>query len=333
MILTKGPLLHTPLWQQELARAVTCRRELLRRLGLPPPEDPEHSPEEGFPLRVPESFISRMEPGNPRDPLLLQVLPQEQERLSPPGYHTDPVGDGEALAAPGLLHKYHGRVLLVAGRSCALHCRFCFRRHFPYREAAPHSDRWDAALEYIAADPTISEVILSGGDPLTLSDGRLARLAAGLDSIPHLRRIRIHSRLPVVLPSRVSDPLLEWLGRTRLQPVVVIHANHPNEIDGEVGQALRRLAAAGIMLLNQTVLLRGINDRAETLAALSETLWQARVAPYYLHLLDRVQGAAHFATGASRARALHRRMRDMLPGYLIPRLVRERAGAPAKLAL
>ncbi|HFC53087.1 MAG TPA: KamA family radical SAM protein, partial [Gammaproteobacteria bacterium] len=249
MIPTKEPLLHTPAWQQELARAVTCRRELLRRLGLSA-EDAECSAEQEFPLRVPEGFISRMEPGNPRDPLLLQVLPQRREQLSPPGYHTDPVGDGDALAAPGLIHKYRGRVLLVASRTCALHCRFCFRRHFPYREAIPHPDRWGSALEYIAANPTISEVILSGGDPLTLSDGRLARLAAGLEPIPHLRRIRIHTRLPVVLPSRVNDALLDWLGQTRLQPVVVIHANHPNEIDGEVGHALRRLAAAGIMLLN-----------------------------------------------------------------------------------
>ncbi len=332
MIPAKEPLLHTPPWQQEMARAVTCRRDLLRRVGVDH-ADRECSAEEEFPLRVPDSFISRMEPGNPRDPLLLQVLPQQQERLCPPGYHSDPVGDGAAMAAPGVIHKYHGRVLLIASRTCALHCRFCFRRHFPYHETTPRPAEWRAALEYIDADPTISEVILSGGDPLTLSDGRLADLAARLDAIPHLQRLRVHTRLPVVLPSRVDGALLGWLGQTRLQPVLVVHANHPNEIDREVRHALQRLAAEGIMLLNQTVLLQGINDRAETLAALSEALWRARVAPYYLHLLDRVRGAAHFATGEPRARVLHKRLRDMLPGYLVPRLVREQAGAPAKLAV
>ncbi len=332
MIPTKDQLLHTPPWQQELARAVTSRRELLDSLGLPD-TGADRSAQDGFPLRVPHSFISRMEPGNPRDPLLLQVLPQPQELLSPPGYHTDPVGDGAAMAVPGVIHKYHGRVLLLASGGCALHCRYCFRRHFPYHEANPRPGEWRSALRYIGADRSIREVILSGGDPLLLSDRRLTELITRLAEIPHLRHLRIHTRLPVVLPSRVDDRLLGWLNHTRLRPVVVIHTNHPNEIDREVRQALERLAACGIMLLNQTVLLKGINDRSETLAALSETLWEARVTPYYLHLLDRVQGAAHFDTGESRARALHRQLRERLPGYLVPRLVREQAGSPAKLPL
>ncbi len=283
-----------------------------------------------FPLRVPESFIARMEPGNLRDPLLLQVLPHNQETRLVPGYHQDPVGDQASMVVPGVIHKYRGRVLLIAAASCALHCRYCFRRHFPYAEANPKSDQWGRALDYIASDSTVNEVILSGGDPLLLADSRLSVLIGRLETIPHLRRVRIHTRLPVVLPSRVNKTLLRWLGQGRLQMVMVIHANHPNELDETVHVALQKIATAGVTLLNQSVLLKGVNDRVETLNELSEILFSAGVLPYYLHLLDKVQGAAHFEVSEERALSLVEAMRSSLSGYLVPRLVRERQGAPAK---
>lgn len=329
MIPTKPELLHTAPWQREMAKAVTEPQELIRRLDLPcSAVDLEANSD--FPLRVPESFIARMEQGNPRDPLLLQVLPQGRETRFVSGYHLDPVGDQASMAVPGVIHKYRGRVLLVATASCALHCRYCFRRHFPYADANPKSDQWRAALSYIAGDSTIREVILSGGDPLLLSDSRLSNLIDRLETIPHLRRVRIHTRLPVILPSRVDGALLRWLGKGRLPMVMVIHANHPNELDGTVGQVLQKIAAAGVTLLNQSVLLKGINDRVETLNNLSEMLFSAGVTPYYLHLLDKVQGAAHFDVGEEAALSLMEAMRNSLPGYLVPRLVREREGAPAK---
>ncbi len=312
-----------------MARAVTDPQELLQRLDLPRSTvDPGANRD--FPLRVPESFIARMERGNPRDPLLLQVLPHNLETRAVPGYRRDPVGDQASMVAPGVIHKYSGRVLLIAAASCALHCRYCFRRHFPYAEANPKSDQWEAALNYIASDSTISEVILSGGDPLLLADSRLSSLIGRLETISHLRRVRIHTRLPVVLPSRVDEALLRWLGERRLRMVMVIHANHPNELDGTVRGVLQQISAAGVTLLNQSVLLKGINDQVTALSDLSEKLFSAGVLPYYLHLLDKVQGAAHFDVSEEIALSLTESMRDSLPGYLVPRLVREREGAPAK---
>jgi len=286
-----------------------------------------------------------MQKGNPRDPLLRQVLPVAEEDIVSPGYTKDPLGECHALRAPGLLQKYQGRVLLMTTSACAVHCRYCFRRHFPHGNAhiespvTPENKRgrgvsgrnFGAALTYIRQDDTIREVILSGGDPLCLSDERLAALAIGFADIPHVQRLRIHTRMPIVLPERVDDALLAWLTETCLQTVMVIHANHPNEIDDQVERALTLLRAAGITLLNQSVLLRGVNDHEDTLAALSERLFAAGVLPYYLHLLDPVSGAAHFAVEQQRAREIMAGLRSRLPGYLVPRLVREVAGARYKI--
>ena len=323
-----------PNWRQELADAVSDPAELLALLAL----DQRHLPAiraaaQRFPLRVPRGFIARMRRGDPHDPLLRQVLPLGAELDANAGFVADPVGDLASARAPGLLAKYHGRALLVATGACGVHCRYCFRREFPYAEANPRADDWRAALDAIAADPTLTEVILSGGDPLSLSDRRLAELVARLDAIPHLTRLRIHTRQPIVLPSRVDSALLGWLGATRLRTVVVLHVNHANEIDHAVRAAAVALAASGATLLNQSVLLRGVNDSAAALAELSEALFAAGVLPYYLHQLDRVTGATHFAVPDGEALALHAAAAERLPGYLVPRLVREVAGAARKLPL
>jgi EF-P beta-lysylation protein EpmB len=274
-----------------------------------------------------------MRRGDAHDPLLRQVLPLGLELDAAPGYGRDPVGDLDSRAGPGVLHKYRGRALLVTTGACAINCRYCFRRHFPYEEENASRGGFAPALEALRSDTSITEVILSGGDPLTLGDRRLAALFGELASIAHLRRVRLHTRLPVVLPGRIAAGFLEPWSAVRLQKVVVVHANHANEIDGSVREAFARLAAAGSTLLNQSVLLRGINDDAEVLAELSETLFAAGVLPYYLHLLDRVAGAAHFDVPEQAARELWSDLSARLPGYLVPRLVREIPGAPAKTML
>ncbi|MBI3775513.1 MAG: EF-P beta-lysylation protein EpmB [Gammaproteobacteria bacterium] len=318
-------------WQAELARAVKDPAELLRMLELDDDLLPQaRRAAELFPLRVPRGFITRMRKGDVLDPLLLQVLPLDRELEVTPDFSTDPVGDLAAMTVPGVLHKYHGRVLLVLTGACAVHCRYCFRRHFPYSEANPATDHWSAALDYIRADPSIREVILSGGDPLALSDARLAELVAQLDTIPQLQRLRIHTRVPVVLPERVDAALLQWLTSTRLAVVMVLHVNHARELDATTHTAFAELERAGVRLYNQAVLLRGINDTAQALQDLSEALFAARVTPYYLHLLDRVSGAAHFEISEARARTLMDEIHTRLPGYLVPRLVREAAAAPYK---
>lgn len=305
--------------------------ELLDRLGLDPALLPAaRRAAELFPLRVPLAFVERMRPGDPRDPLLRQVLPLEDELAEVPGFAADPVGDDAALVAGGVLHKYRGRALLVTTGACAVHCRYCFRRHFPYADANASADGWQSALAYLRSQPDVSEVILSGGDPLTLSDRRLKALADALADIPHLRRLRVHTRLPIMNPARIDDALLDWLAGTRLDPVMVIHANHANEIDATVAEALARLGSRGVTLLNQAVLMRGVNDSADALADLSERLFEAGVLPYYLHLLDRVRGAAHFEVPEAEAVALHAEVAARLPGYLVPKLVREIAGEPGK---
>ncbi|HET7569402.1 MAG TPA: EF-P beta-lysylation protein EpmB [Gammaproteobacteria bacterium] len=319
-------------WQTELQQAVTDPAELLSMLALDPGLlSGARAATELFPLRVPRGFVARMRIGDPHDPLLRQVLPVDAETAPAPGFTIDPVGDIASAARPGLLHKYHGRVLLVATGACAVNCRYCFRRHFPYADENPRTGRWRDALAYIRADVTISEVILSGGDPLSLADRRLAELAAAIAAIPHVRRLRIHTRQPVVLPSRIDQAFLDWFAPLPMQKAIVVHVNHANEVDTAVGAAFAALKDAGATLFNQSVLLRGVNDSADCLAALSETLFAAAVIPYYLHLLDRVAGAAHFEVPESRALALHRELRRRLPGYLVPRLVREQAGAPSKL--
>lgn len=318
-------------WQQALADAVTDPAELCRLLDLDPALVPgAWQAAKGFALRVPRGFVSRMKRGDPRDPLLLQVLPLAAELQQAGGFSLDPVGDMASRAGAGILHKYHGRALLVATGACAVHCRYCFRRHFPYAEESALADGWRDAIDHLRADPSISEIILSGGDPLSLSDRRLKQLTDALQSAAHIRRLRIHTRYPVVLPERVDDGLLQWLSGLPLQKVVVIHANHANELDPSVAAACRDLAGAGATLLNQAVLLAGVNDSVPALAELSEALFAIEVLPYYLHLLDRVQGAAHFEIDESTALRLHEELMHRLPGYLVPRLVREVPGAASK---
>ncbi len=286
-----------------------------------------------FPLRVPRGYAARMRKSDPHDPLLLQVWPAPDEANDVPGFGLDAVGDLPRLRDGGIVHKYQGRVLVMATGACAVHCRYCFRRHFPYGEHLAARDHWREALQTIAGDPSIREVILSGGDPLSLSDDKLASFAEALDAIPHLRRLRIHTRQPVVLPERVDDRLLHWLGRGRLQKIMVLHVNHAHELDASVATALQPLRAIGVSLLNQSVLLRNINDDADTLTALSERLSECGILPYYVHLLDRVRGAAHFEVTEDLARALMRELALRLPGYLVPRLVREEPGKTSKTAI
>ncbi len=321
-----------PEWQRELAEGFHHPGELLRFLGLPS-ERWDRRASVAFPFRVPRAFATRMRPGDPHDPLLLQVLPRSEENRETPGFVTDPVGDASAEVAPGVLHKYQGRVLLITTGACAVHCRYCFRRQFPYPKRQLTASRWQTALEYIRRRRDIREVILSGGDPLVLSDERLQRMIEDLAAIPHLHRLRIHSRLPIVLPSRINDGLLTALTSTRFSPVMVVHANHGNEIDAAVKNAVARLRDRHVTVLNQSTLLAGINDRTETLVALQETLFAAGILPYYLHLLDRAQGTAHFEVAPARARALHEDLRRRLPGYLVPRLARDLPNAPYKITL
>jgi L-lysine 2,3-aminomutase len=320
-------------WQRELAQAISSPRELIEALGLPATLlGAAERASASFRVRVPRGYLARMRHGDASDPLLRQVLPLGEELESVPGFAPDPLDEASALAAPGLLHKYHGRALLITTGACAIHCRYCFRREFPYAEHSG-AQHWRTALAHVAADATLSELILSGGDPLTLSDARLTALTRALAPIRHLRRLRVHTRLPIVLPSRVSSGLIEWLGTLPWPVVLVLHANHANEIDASVQAACERLRAAGVTLLNQTVLLRGVNDDPAVLAALSERLLGAGVLPYYLHLLDRVRGTAHFAVDEARAQAIAGELAARLPGYLVPRLVREQPHAVAKVQL
>ncbi len=324
-----------PDWKLELRQAFTRPEALRAFLGLPavPQSSSTASPAQGFRLLVPRGFAALMEPGNPDDPLLRQVLPLPVEDEFHPGFSVDPVGDSRAALAPGLLQKYRGRALLVSTPACAVHCRYCFRRQYPYAHAALSADGGTAALAAIAANPTITEVILSGGDPLMLDDEPLATLIEALSAIPHLQRLRIHTRLPVVLPVRITPALCRVLEPRRLHLVVVIHANHPRELSDAAGEALDRLRGVGAVLLNQSVLLRGVNDSPDTLCDLSERLFRCSVVPYYLHLLDRVQGAAHFEVQEAEARHLMSVLRLRLPGYLVPRLVREGVGTASKIPI
>jgi len=271
-----------------------------------------------------------MRRGDRHDPLLLQVLPVLAELDEVPGFVIDAVGDMSAREARGVLHKYEGRALLIASGSCAVNCRYCFRRHFPYGEEMAAANQWREALGYLAKETSITELILSGGDPLSLATHKLAELTAGIAAFPHVKRLRIHSRLPIVLPERIDDAFIQWLADLPLQKVMVIHANHANEFDAEVDAAMARLRAAGCTLLNQSVLLAGVNDSAEALAELSERMFAAGVLPYYLHQLDKVAGTAHFEVKDNRALAMMETLRARLPGYLVPKLVREVEGDASK---
>lgn len=325
------PLWQTRTWQEQLADVVRDPAELLALLGLDTQLLPEaETAARGFPLRVPRAFIARMRHGDPADPLLRQVLPLGLELREVPGFVADPLHEADSNPCPGLVHKYASRVLLIAARACAVHCRYCFRRHFPYGDNAPSREEWRQALDYIAAHPEVNEVILSGGDPLAASDRYLHWLVEALADIPHLTRLRLHSRLPVVIPDRLDDACLDWMTATRLKPVLVLHANHARELNDEVAAACARARNRGLWLLNQAVLLRGVNDSADALAALSERLFTIDVQPYYLHLLDHVAGAAHFLVDDDEAHRLMRALAARLPGFLLPRLVREIAGEPGK---
>lgn len=307
---------------------------LLSALGLDPGlVSGAVSASETFAFRVPWSYIRRMRPGDLNDPLLRQVLPLSEELTLHAGYVSDPLDERNAVRAPGLLHKYQGRALLITTSACAVHCRYCFRREFPYAEQRSDSARWSEAIAAIAEDTSIEEIILSGGDPLSLSDRRLQSLTDSLARIGHIRRVRLHTRQPIVLPSRVDEGLVAWLRNLPWRIVFVLHANHANELDDSVRQACEQLRTNGVTLLNQSVLLRGINDSVEALKNLSIALFDAGVMPYYLHLLDRVRGTAHFEVEESHAQLLVGELASMLPGYLVPRLVREVAGAPAKVAV
>ena len=318
------PIPETP-WQRTLREAVADPAELRAALGLG--EDPAAG-DAGFPVRVPAPFLARMRHGDPDDPLLRQVLPLAAEAAQVPGFCADPVGDLAAASAPGLLRKYRGRALAITTGACAVHCRFCFRRAFPYAEQTAADP--GPLLDAVAAMEDVDELILSGGDPLTLSDQRLAEWIDGAAAVPRLRVLRLHTRVPVVLPSRVTAPLCALLAASRLAVVVVLHVNHAAELDAEVDAALARLRAAGVTLLNQSVLLRGVNDDVDTLAALARRLFAAGVLPYYLHLLDRTVGTAHFEVDDAAALELHEALAARLPGYLVPRLVREVPGASGK---
>lgn len=322
---------ESPAWVSELRAAYTQPAALLRFLELTPHAvDLDLKAAARFAFRVPQPYARRMRMGDPTDPLLRQVLPIRDELREVAGFTADPVGDLGAQRLPGFLHKYHGRALLLLSGACAVNCRYCFRREFPY-QGAVGAPQLAAAVCTIAQDSRLNEVILSGGDPLLMHDPQLAGLLHQLSAIPHLRRLRIHTRVPLVLPSRVTAALLDCLARSRLQTVLVMHVNHAQEIDQEVVAACAALAKQGVTLLNQSVLLRGVNDEIEALVNLSEALFSAGILPYYLHLLDPVRGAAHFYVAEEQVRALQTALQTRLAGYLVPRVVREVAGAPSKI--
>lgn len=318
-------------WQLQLAEAFNTIEDLCHYLQLSPADLPvSATAAKAFPLRVPLSFAACMEKGNPHDPLLRQVLPVEKEMVVYPGFSNDPVGDIPAATQASVLHKYHGRVLLINTGSCAINCRYCFRRNFPYADLQLGKQKETAAIQYIQEDASISEVILSGGDPLLLNDSRLNSLIERLNSIAHLKRIRIHSRLPIVLPARITDELISTLSLSPKQIIIVVHCNHANEINERGIAACKALKKNGIILLNQSVLLKGINDNAETLCELSEQLFSHGIIPYYLHLLDKATGTGHFEVSEAEALALIKQVQATLPGYLVPKLVKEQASAASK---
>lgn len=321
-------------WLTQLADVVTSPDELLHLLNVDADANllAGRDAKRLFALRVPRAFIARMEPGNPNDPLLRQVLTSQEEFINAPGFSTDPLEEQHSVV-PGLLHKYSNRALLLVKGGCAVNCRYCFRRHFPYAENQGNKRNWQQALEYISAHPQLDEIIFSGGDPLMAKDHELDWLLTQLESIPHIKRLRIHSRLPIVIPARITDTLVARIAASSLQVLLVNHVNHANEIDAAFRASMKKLRMAGVTLLNQSVLLRGVNDNANTLANLSNALFDAGVMPYYLHVLDKVQGAAHFMVSDEEARAIVRELLTLVSGYLVPKLAREIGGEPSKTPL
>jgi len=318
-------------WSVVLAKAFKDPVQLLRFLHLD--EDmylKQLKSDSQFKMLVPLSYAKKMKKRDWGDPLLRQVLPLEQEDILTEGFGADPVGDLNAEISSGLLQKYQGRVLLVTTGACPVHCRYCFRREFPYSQSNPDKKQWQTTLSNIEKDKSINEVILSGGDPLMLSDKRLSYMCDDLSQIQHIKTIRFHSRVPVFLPERITIDFLAWLENLSFQKVMVIHSNHANEIDDKVRDGLISLRAAGVTVLNQTVLLKGVNDSVDVLSALSKRLFEFQVLPYYLHQLDRVQGTAHFEVDRAEAIELLRSLKNQLPGYLVPRLVEEISGKRSK---
>ena len=334
MIQLSTPIVQGYNWKNQLAQAIRDPAELLRLLDLPESYLPgARLANQLFPLRVPISYLNRIKKADPDDPLLRQILPLDIEANSIEGYSDDPVGDLAAQKTPGLLHKYSGRALLITSAACAIHCRYCFRRNFPYNDANSSQHQWQDPLSYLQEHRDINEIILSGGDPLSSSDERLASLLEKLDSITHIDTVRIHTRLPVVIPQRIHSQLTTLLAKSRFKIVVVVHINHANEIDKHVEQAMGKLRDADVTLLNQSVLLGGVNDSVATLKNLSHALFSAGILPYYLHQLDKVNGAAHFAVEQQKALGLLESLRQQLPGYLVPRYVEEQTGELSKTPL
>ncbi len=323
-----------PSWHQSLIDAFRKPEELMQYLKIEPSDLHQGFIQNAdFPMLVPRGFADRMEKGNPGDPLLLQVMPNIKEANLKSGYCSDPVGDAAATITPGILRKYKGRALLIATGACSIHCRYCFRRHFPYSDSVASGINIDPAIRYLRDNSDITEVILSGGDPLMLSNSALQNTMERLGSIEHIQRIRIHSRMPVTLPERIDRETIQSLTTSRNKVVFVIHCNHVNELDQNVLQSINALIKSGITVLNQSVLLHGINDDFKELQLLSEKLFSFGVLPYYLHMLDKVTGAIHFEVTAKRAIAIHKKLQSSLPGYLVPKLVYEKAGAESKLLL
>ncbi|MCM2132102.1 EF-P beta-lysylation protein EpmB [Larsenimonas rhizosphaerae] len=337
MITRTVPFVQAPAttdWRVQLKQAIRDPNALLHALALEPALLP--GAEAGhhlFDVRVPQAYLARMTPGDASDPLLRQVLPLQEETRQVAGFTADPLEEAEHMAAPGIIHKYQGRVLFIVTGACAINCRYCFRRHFPYADNTLSRRQWDTSLEYLRGNDSIREVILSGGDPLSAPDRYLGHLVQQIEAIPHITRLRLHTRLPVVIPDRINDELLDWLGSTRLNKVMVLHINHPNEIDEAVQAACTRLRDAGVTLLNQSVLLEGVNDDEDVLEALSERLFSAGILPYYLHVLDPVAGAAHFMVDDARAKQLMDALKARLPGFLVPHLAREEPGEASKTRL
>lgn len=334
MIPRTKPSVESESWQIALKSAIRTTKELLDAVAVAPEQiDALDSANLNFPVRVPRSFAQKMEQGNPKDPLLLQCLPLAQELLTHPDYVQDPLQENDATPAKGIIHKYQSRVLLISTSACAIHCRYCFRRHFPYQDHQNSIHEWQQQLQYLHTNPNINEVILSGGDPLSLTTERLHQMVQELEQIPHLQTLRIHTRFPIVIPQRLNTKLLQLFSNSRFKTVIVVHANHPKEIDDLLIERFKPFTREGILLLNQSVLLRDVNDDSAILGELSQRLFQANILPYYLHQLDKVAGAHHFAVTDQKAIAIHEGMNRRLPGYLVPKLVRELPGKDHKTTI
>ncbi len=318
-------------WQEQLAQAIRQPADLLEFAGLKA-DSIGYSQQAitQFPVRVPYAFANRIKKNDPNDPILRQVFPYKAEENETIGFINDPLAELSVQPVHGLLQKYNSRVLSITTGACAVHCRYCFRRHYPYQESSASSKHWQASLDHIEDDLSIEEVILSGGDPLTLSDRRLQDMCSSLATIKHIKRIRFHTRLPVVLPARITTTLLKQITDNDKSIIFVIHANHANELDNAVSNTIKRLQEFGVLVLNQSVLLKGINDSVQALINLSERLVENNVMPYYLHLLDPVAGAAHYDVPIEQAQKLIQEMQSSVSGYLIPKLVKEEIGAPSK---